>query len=89
MARPLLRTRSGGGGGGGGGLVEERFIQVSPHGKFAPTEFAPHERNLNFLCRVRQWINEREVNKFCYIVHTILSFFHDMGKINLKHLIAR
>ena len=76
MSRPLLRTHSGGGEGGGG--VEERFIPISPHGKFAPTEFAPMNSTLTFYFEFvnhLQWIKEREINKFCFIVGTIIIVF--------------
>lgn len=44
------------------------FISVSPHSEFAPTEF-----NLYFeFVSHFQWIEEREINMFCFIVRTML-----------------
>ena len=75
-------------------LLANRFITVSPHGQFAPTEFVPMNSYYTFYMYFefvshRQWIKEQEINMFCFIVCTILSFFLGMRKINLKHLIAR
>ena len=59
-----------------------------------PHRVRPHEIILNFLhvyfefISQRQWIKELEINMFCFIVCTILSFFLSMRKVNLKHLIA-
>ena len=70
------------------------MIPVSPHGEFAPTEFAPMTHPKLSISSSPVTFNGSKNEKqtcfvwFCFIVRTMLTFFLGKRKINFEYLIA-